>query len=158
MTPSEEDAMARQDLPAESPDPAGVRRESAAGKNEGAPATFRSVLAQRPLRALWLASLISYLGDTFGAMALFILINNVTHSTLALGAVGLADTLPLFLGIIAGVLVDRWRYRPVLLVSDFVRAALVPLYILFRDSNQLGLVLVVAATAAMAARFFSPAS
>lgn len=123
-----------------------------------APATFRSVLSQPPLRSLWIASVISYLGDTFGAMALFILINDLTHSTAALAGVGLAQTLPLFLGVAAGVLVDRWRYRPVLLTADLVRAALVLLYILVQSASDLGLVLIVVVTASLASRFFSPAS
>ena len=121
-------------------------------------ASFRSVLAHQPVRALWIASLISYVGDTFAAMALFISVNAVTHSTLALSAVGLAQTLPLFLGIIAGVLVDRWRYRPVLLVADLLRAALVPLYILFQTPSDLPLALLVTGTTSLAARFFSPSS
>jgi predicted MFS family arabinose efflux permease len=121
-------------------------------------ASFRSVLAHQPVRALWIASLISYVGDTFAAMALFISVNAVTHSTLALSAVGLAQTLPLFLGIIAGVLVDRWRYRPVLLVADLLRAALLPLYILFQTPSDLPLVLLVTGATSLAARFFSPSS
>lgn len=126
---------------------------------EAAPrATFRSVLAHRPVRALWVASLISYVGDTFAVMALFILINNVTHSTAVLAAVGLAQTLPLFLGLWAGVLVDRWRYRPVLLATDLVRAGLLPLYLLFGSPTELWLVLVVTFAVALAARFFGPAS
>src|SRR5215212_8128917 len=121
-------------------------------------ATFRSILRQRAVRTLWLASLISYLGDTFSAMALLILINNVTHSTVALAAVGLVQTLPLFLGVLAGVLVDRWRYRPVLLVTDLLRAALLPLYLLFQGAQDLWLVFGVTFALACAARFFGPAS
>jgi MFS family permease len=122
------------------------------------PATFRSVLSHRAVRALWLASVISYVGDTFGVMALFILINNVTHSTVALAAVGLVQTLPLFVGVLAGVFVDRWRYRPVLLVTDVLRAALLPLYLLFQSSADLWLVLIITLTVSLASRFFSPAS
>src|SRR4051794_34554253 len=120
--------------------------------------TFRTVLQHPGVRALWIASLISYLGDTFSAMALFLLINQVTHSTLSLAAIGVAQTLPLFLGIVAGVLVDRWRYRPVLLVSDLVRAPLVPCSLLFPSPAALWLVLLVALLVSTAARFFGPAS
>src|SRR5215212_8052302 len=93
------------------PDPIGPPAPPAvadpAPSAEESQSTFRTVLQQPGVRALWIASLISYLGDTFSAMALFILINQVTHSTLSLAGIGVAQTLPLFLGIVAGVLVDR---------------------------------------------------
>src|SRR5690242_15461832 len=108
-----------------------------------AKATFRSVLGQRAVRALWVASLISYVGDTFTIMALFILVNAVTGSTVILAAVGVVQTLPLFIGVLAGVLVDRWRYRPVLLLTDLIRAGLIPLYLLFHTPGDLWLVLLV---------------
>jgi DHA3 family macrolide efflux protein-like MFS transporter len=110
------------------------------------------------MRWLWLASLISYLGDTFGAMALLLVINDRTHSTAALAGVGLTQTLPLFAGVATGLLVDRWRYRPVLLAADGLRAGLVLLYILFQAAAQLWLVLAVVTAASVAARFFGPAS
>jgi DHA3 family macrolide efflux protein-like MFS transporter len=116
------------------------------------------VLAQPAIRALWIASLISYVGDAFGALALFVLVNSSTHSTLALASLGITQTLPLFLGVGAGVLVDRWRYRPVLLTTDLIRAALVPIYLLFPHTAGLWLVLLVALTVSLAARFFRPAS
>jgi MFS family permease len=113
--------------------------ESVSHTNTGVPpkATFRSVLGHRAVRALWFASLISYVGDTFTTMALFILVNTVTGSTVMLAAVGVVQTLPLFIGVLAGVLVDRWRYRPVLLLTDVIRAALIPLYLLFHTSGDL---------------------
>lgn len=121
-------------------------------------ATFGSVLSQPAVRALWLASLISYVGDTFGIMALFILVNHVTHSTVALATVGVAQTIPLLFALVAGVLVDRWRYRPVLLTADLVRAALLPLYLLFQSPDALWVALVVTLGVSVASRFFFPAS
>jgi predicted MFS family arabinose efflux permease len=128
--------------------------------NTGTPpkATFRLVLGQRAVRALWLASLISYVGDTFTIMALFILVNTVTGSTVMLAAVGVIQTLPLFIGVLAGVLVDRWRYRPVLLLTDLLRAVLIPLYLLFHTLGDLWLVLLLTLVIATAGRFFVPAS
>ncbi len=123
-----------------------------------AKATFGSVLGHRAVRALWIASLISYVGDTFTVMALFILVNTVTGSTVLLAAVGVVQTLPLFIGLLAGVLVDRWRYRPVLLLTDLIRAALIPLYLLFHTPGDLWLVLLVTVVTATAGRFFVPAS
>ena len=120
-------------------------------------ATFSSVLSQPAVRALWLASLISYVGDTFGIMALFILVNHVTQSTVALATVGVVQTVPLLFALVAGVLVDRWRYRPVLLAADLVRAALLPLYLLFQSPEGLWIVLAVTLGVSAASRFFFPA-
>ena len=121
-------------------------------------ATFRTVLKQPAVRALWLASLISYVGDTFGIMALFILVNHVTHSTVALATVGIVQTIPLLLALVAGLLVDRWRYRPVLLCADVARAALLPLYLLFQSPEGLWIALIVTLGVSVASRFFFPAS
>ncbi len=121
-------------------------------------ATFGTVLGQPAVRALWLASLISYVGDTFGIMALFILVNQVTHSTVALATVGVAQTIPLLFALVAGVLVDRWRYRPVMLIADVVRATLLPLYLLFQSPEGLWIVLAVTLGVSVASRFFFPAS
>jgi MFS family permease len=109
------------------------------------------------VRALWLASLISYVGDTFGIMALFILVNHLTQSTVALATVGVVQTVPLLFALVAGVLVDRWRYRPVLLAADLARGALLPLYLLFQSSEDLWIVLVVTLCVSIASRFFFPA-
>jgi MFS family permease len=127
---------------------------------EAAPvrATFRTVLGRPAVRALWLASLISYVGDTFGIMALFILVNHITHSTVALATVGVVQTIPLLLALVAGLLVDRWRYRPVLLCADLVRAALLPFYLLFQTPEGLWIVLIVTLGVSVASRFFFPAS
>ena len=105
-----------------------------------------------------MATLISYLGDSFTSMALLILVNQVTHSTLALATVAVAETVPVLFGLIAGALVDRWRYRPVLLVSDLARAALVPFYLLFSSPADMWVVIVIALGVSIASRFFFPAS
>lgn len=120
--------------------------------------TFRSILQKPAVRALWIASLISYVGDTFSTLALFILVNHVTHSTVAIAAVGAVQLIPLVFAIVAGVLVDRWRYRPVLLAADLARLLLVPAYLLFGSSDELWLLLVITMAVSIASRFFFPAS
>lgn len=120
--------------------------------------TFGSVLSQPAVRALWLATLISYLGDSFSAMALLILVNHVTQSTVALATVAVAETVPILFAVITGALVDRWRYRPVLLAADLLRAALVPLYLLFRSAQDLWIVITIVVGISVASRFFFPAS
>ena len=146
-------------LPPAPPDHAPVGATQAPSAGVPPPlVTFNSVLSQPAVRALWLASLISYVGDTFGIMALFILVNHVTHSTVALATVGVVQTIPLLFALVAGVLVDRWRYRPVLLTADLVRAACSLFTFYSNRRRALWMVLIVTLAVSVASRFFFPAS
>jgi DHA3 family macrolide efflux protein-like MFS transporter len=76
--------------------------------------------------ALWTGQLISALGDRIHQVALAFMVWYATGSAIAVGAVFLVATLPnLLFGPIAGVLVDRWDHREVMIVSDLLRAGLV---------------------------------
>src|SRR5262249_52698025 len=76
--------------------------------------------------AYWLAPAISLFGDRLNQVALGVLTYSVTNSPLATGLVFLVATLPnIFLGPIAGTLVDRWDHKRVMIASDLIRAVLV---------------------------------
>jgi len=76
---------------------------------------------------MWLAQVISSLGDRVHQIALVFLVERATNaSPLALGLVFAAMTLPTSLvGPLAGALVDRWNRKWVMVGSDLVRAGLV---------------------------------
>ncbi len=77
--------------------------------------------------ALWAGQLISVFGDRLHQLALVAVVGISTGSALATGLVFFAATLPnLILSPIAGTFVDRWNHKEVLIVSDILRAALVP--------------------------------
>ena len=77
-------------------------------------------------RRLWIGNLISQLGDWFNTIALFSLIDSLTGSPLAMGAVFLFKLLPWSLvSPIAGILVDRYNRRRVMITSDLLRAGVV---------------------------------
>ena len=77
-------------------------------------------------RRLWIANLVSLLGDWFNTIALYSLVDRLTGSPFALGAVFVAKMLPLGLASpVAGVLVDRWNRRRVMIGSDLLRAGIV---------------------------------
>ncbi|HXG39957.1 MAG TPA: MFS transporter, partial [Candidatus Limnocylindrales bacterium] len=76
--------------------------------------------------ALWVGQLISLFGDRVHQVALAFLVLALTDSAVAVALVFVAATIPnLFLGPVAGTLVDRWDHKEVLVVSDLLRAAVV---------------------------------
>src|SRR5450759_3336121 len=78
------------------------------------------------LSALWTGQLISLLGDRVHQVALAALVYGTTNSAIAGALTFVAATLPnLLFGPIAGVLVDRWDQKRVLIVSDLLRAGIV---------------------------------
>ena len=83
--------------------------------------------ANGPFSAMWLAQVISSLGDRIHQIALVFLVAHATGSSpVALGFVFAAMTVPVFLvGPVAGALVDRWDRKWTMVGSDLVRAGLV---------------------------------
>jgi MFS family permease len=75
---------------------------------------------------LWLGQLISSFGDTLHYIALVVLVFELTGRGVAVAALVAAEIVPvLLLGPIAGVIIDRFSRKGVLIASDLVRAALV---------------------------------
>jgi MFS family permease len=120
---------------------------------------LRSVLAERGFRRLFSTRLISQAGDGlytagFGAYVFF---SATTYPNPAAAASAFAVLyLPYSLiGPFAGVFIDRWSRRQILLVSALVRAGLVAVTALLVLSGQLGVPLYVSALAALGVnRFF----
>jgi MFS family permease len=74
---------------------------------------------------LWLGQLISSFGDTLHYIALVVLVFQLTGQGLAVAALVAAEVLPvLVLGPIAGVVIDRFSRKAVLIGTDLFRAAL----------------------------------
>ena len=111
-----------------------------------------------PFSAMWLGQVISSLGDRVHQIALVFLVARATDSSpLALGLVFAAMTLPaLVVGPIAGVLVDRWNRKHVMVASDLVRAGIVVL-IPIAANLHVALVVALVFVLAAASSFFRPA-
>jgi MFS family permease len=72
---------------------------------------------------LWSGQALSSLGDTIQSIALPLLVLGLTHSAVQTGLVVTLETLPFpLLSLPAGVLVDRWDRRRVMIVCDVLRA------------------------------------
>jgi len=86
---------------------------------------YARILGSARYRPLWLAQVISNLGDTLHYVALVVLLFRLTGSGVTLAALALAQiAATLAVGPIAGVLVDRYDRRGVMIAADLARAAL----------------------------------
>lgn len=124
-----------------------------------AQAGLMRVLGNRRFRRLWLGQVVSAIGDYFYMLAVPILINALTGSTAAIGLAMILDfALPqLLFGMPAGVLVDRWDRRKVMIAADLARAGLVLGGLLVRDVGTLWVLYAVGLLISVAGRFFYPA-
>src|SRR5919199_6648280 len=105
-----------------------------------------SVLRRRDFALLWTGGLVSVAGDWVLIAALPYFVYEETASTVATAAIIAAELAPsVLLGSIAGVFVDRWDRRRVLVVANVLQAVTVLLLLAVADASSLWLVLLVAA-------------
>jgi MFS family permease len=75
----------------------------------------------RDFRLLWLGEIVSETGSQFTLVALYIQVYRLTHSSLAVGGIGLVQLVPLLLvSVFGSPLIDRIDRRRLLLVSQIV--------------------------------------
>lgn len=87
---------------------------------------IRRIIRRPGLRNIWCAQAVSQLGDGMFTTAIALAVLNRTNSGTALSLTVIAQFLPfLFLGIVAGALVDRWERRLTMVVSDIARGVVV---------------------------------
>ena len=85
-----------------------------------------AVFKKRDFTLLWFAQLISTSGSALTDLAAGILIYRATGSALAVGLMLMATALPtLVVGLIAGVFVDRYDRKKIMIVTCLLRAVLV---------------------------------
>ena len=96
------------------------------GTSEQAATTFRDVFAVAEFRALWLAQLLSVIGDQLARVALTVLVYDRTRSALLAAVTFVASIVPTFVGgVMLAWLADRYPRRRVMIACDLVRCALV---------------------------------
>lgn len=109
-------------------------------------------------RQLWLAEVVSFLGDWFNTIALYTIVQEMSGSGRAIAAVMVAKTLPAFLVVpLAGPLVDRFDRRRVMIGSDVIRAVLAGGLILAHRAGSLPSLYAVLAVMVGVAGVFLPA-
>ena len=124
--------------------------------------SFRVLLNIRPFRYLWIAQLLSQTAHNGIHYVELLMIARLTDSTGHVGLMILAFTLPAVLfSAIAGLVVDRWPKRHVLVGSNMVRVITALSYILalefFKGDFLLFWVYSVTFLASAIAQFFAPA-
>jgi MFS family permease len=118
----------------------------------------RSPLRNRNYALLWSGGLISDLGDWTLLIALPVFVFQLTGSALTTSTVFVAELVPaLIVGQLAGVLVDRWDRRQILVVVGVVQAALLLPLLAVTTTDRLWIVYLVAALQSCLARLANPA-
>jgi predicted MFS family arabinose efflux permease len=94
--------------------------------DQTAKATFRDVFAVAEFRALWMAQLLSVIGDQLARVALTVLVYDRTRSALLAAITFAVSIVPTFIGgVTLAWLADRYPRRAVMIACDLVRCALV---------------------------------
>ena len=116
----------------------------------------QAILRDRPFRTLWLAQFVSIFGDFLALFGVISLITFRMHGTaVQVTAVTIAYILPLaVISPVAGVFVDHWNVKRLMIASDLIRAALIVLLVFVRDVTQ---ICVIFAALSVVSSFFAPA-
>jgi MFS family permease len=95
-----------------------------------------STLRQRNFMLLWSGSLISLIGDWLLRIGLPIYIYTLTGSALQTGIMFIVGSIPLLFSSFAGVLIDRWDRRRIMIICSLLQAVgLLPLLIVHNTSS-----------------------
>jgi len=121
--------------------------------------TYRALLkGNRDFRNLWLGQLVSNLGDWFNTLALYSLIFQLSGTGEAVAGVLIAKLLPnFFIGPYAGVIVDRFDRKKIMIWSDILRGVLVIGFIFLTSKEHLWIAYVLMVIQMVFASFFEPA-
>jgi DHA3 family macrolide efflux protein-like MFS transporter len=118
--------------------------------------TQKTILQHKPFRTLWLAQFVSIFGDFLALFGVIALITFKLHGTaVQVTAVTIAYVLPLaIISPIAGVFVDHWNVKRVMIASDIIRAVLITALVFVTDVGQICVIFAILSTVSS---FFAPA-
>ena len=117
-----------------------------------------TLLRQRDFALLWFGGLISITGDWVLGVALPFFVYQLSGSTIATAVMVAAELLPrLLFGSIAGVFVDRWDRKKVMVIASLSQALVILPLFFVRSAETLWIVYVVSFIQVTLAIFFGPA-
>jgi len=115
--------------------------------------------ANRNLRLLWTAQIVSEMGDWFYSVAIFSFLLELTGSAQMVALAFLMQVLPqVFMAPTAGVINDRISRRQVMMFADWARAAIVLAMLLVRTRGMLPLLYVLLMLESVCWSLFEPGS
>lgn len=116
------------------------------------------IRTNRNFRFLWFGQVVSQLGDWFNTVAIFALLFELTGSATAVAVLMVLQVLPVaIVGPAAGVVVDRFDRRKIMIAADLVRGIAVLGLLLVRTPETVWFAYVVTAIQVSASGFFEPA-
>lgn len=119
---------------------------------------FGLLRSNRNFRRLWLAQLVSEIGDWFYSLAVYDLLLQLTSSSEAISWAIILQTLPWFLMTpLAGPIVDRFSRRRLMITADIVRAFVVLGLIVVRTRSEVWLIYLLLGVEVLFASVFEPA-
>lgn len=120
------------------------------------PYTLKTILRHKPFRTLWLAQFVSVFGDFLALFGVISLITFRWHGTaVQVTTVTIAYILPLaVIGPVAGVFVDHWNVKRLMIASDLIRAVLILMLIFVHDVTQISVIFLLMSAVSS---FFAPA-
>jgi MFS family permease len=106
---------------------------------------------------MWTGQLVSTMGSALTSLAASILVFRLTNSAMSVGLMLMATAAPsLLVGLFAGVLVDRFDRKWIMIAADLIRAVLVFLIPFLVPYNVIWLYVIVLVSSAIG-QFFDPA-
>src|SRR5512143_1027811 len=95
-------------------------------KGERAGSSMTAVFRNRAFTLLWIGQLVSGMGSALTTLAASIVVFRITGSALSVGLMLIATAGPTVLvGLLAGVFVDRYDRKRILVAADALRAVLI---------------------------------
>ena len=118
---------------------------------------FRQLLRQnRNYRYTWIGQVVSEIGDHFNNIAVFSLAMETTHSGLVVSGVMLSRAIPAVMaGPVAGVVLDRFDRKRIMIASDLIRAVVALAFVLTVRHHSTSLLYGLSALLMFASPFFT---
>src|SRR3984893_1181033 len=118
----------------------------------------RLLRGNRNFRRLWLAQIVSEIGDWFYTLSIYTLLLQLTGHASSVALALVLQVLPqTFIGPTAGVVNDRLRRKHVMIAADLVRFGIVLAMLLVRSRSMVWLVYPLLLAETCMAAFFEPA-
>ncbi len=119
---------------------------------------LRLVRGNRNFRRLWMAQIVSEIGDWFYTLSIYTLLLQLTGRASSVALALVLQVLPqTFIGPAAGVVNDRLRRKHVMIAADLVRFVVVLAMLLVRSRSTVWLVYPLLLAETIMAAFFEPA-